>query len=140
MTTNTAARPGAVRLREVPAMRWLLEIDGIATGLTGLACLVAGGFVSDHSGLPTALLYPVGAFLVVLGAALVAMSTRNVVPAGWVWGIAVLNAIWVIDSVVVVASGWFDVTTVGTAGVLLQAAVVAGFVAGYVVILRRIPA
>ncbi|WP_236831769.1 hypothetical protein [Blastococcus sp. KM273128] len=47
------------------------------------------------------------------------------------------NALWTAASVVVVATGGFELTGAGTAWVLLQAAVVAGFAGLQVAGLRR---
>ncbi|TDD98888.1 hypothetical protein [Jiangella asiatica] len=139
MTTNTVARTASVaRVRETPLLRWVLELDGVGTGLNGLAYLVAAGWIGDRLGLPTALLYPAGAFLVLAGAVLVALSTRRVVPVAWLWGVVAINAVWVVDSVVVAAAGWFDLTTAGTVWVLAQAALVAGFAVVETVAIRRV--
>ncbi|TDD73137.1 hypothetical protein E1262_01260 [Jiangella aurantiaca] len=127
-TAGTAARtPAVARIRETPLLRWTLELDGIATALNGLVYVLAAGWVGDHLGLPTALLYPAGAFLVVVGALVFTVSTRREAPVLWVGAILVLNAVWAIDSVIVAAAGWFDPTTAGTVWILLQAGLVALF-------------
>ena len=48
-----------------------------------------------------------------------------------------VNALWVVDSLVVAAAGWFDLTTVGTVCVVVQAAVVAGLAVAEYAGLRR---
>lgn len=129
MAADTAARtPALARVRETPLLRWTLEFDGIVTALNGLVYVLAAGWVGDQLGLPAALLYPAGALLAVMGAFVFFVSTRREAPVLWVGAIIVLNAVWAIDSVVVVAAGWFDPTTAGTTWILLQAALVAGFV------------
>jgi hypothetical protein len=54
-----------------------------------------------------------------------------------VWGIIALNILWVIDSVVLVAAGWFALTVLGTVFVLVQALAVAIFADLEFVGLRR---
>jgi hypothetical protein len=133
MATNrfdTATRtPAVARIRETPLLRWMLEVDGVANVVIGLVYVLAAGWVSDELGLPTELLYPVGAFMLVCGAVIVAVSTRREAPVLWVGAIIVLNAVWAVDSVVVAAAGWFEPTTAGTIWILLQAGVVAAFAA-----------
>jgi hypothetical protein len=126
MTAQTAARtPAVARIRETPLLRWTLELDGVANVVTGLVYVLAAGWISDQLGLPTALLYPTGAFMIAAGAVIFAMSSRRSVPALWVGAVIVLNFVWAVDSVVVAAAGWFDPTTAGTVWILLQAGVVA---------------
>ncbi|NEE03370.1 hypothetical protein [Phytoactinopolyspora halotolerans] len=138
MAMDTINRAGnVVRVRENPLLRWALEIDGAVSALNGLAYVVAAGALSDLLGLPTALLVPAGAFLVVYGLVLVAMSMRSTVGRAVVRTVIVLNALWVADSIVVAASGWFDASTAGIVWILLQAAVVAGFAVAQAGGLRR---
>ena len=54
-----------------------------------------------------------------------------------VWAIIAFNLAWVVGSVVLVAAGWFELTVLGTAFVLLQAAAVALFACLEFVGLRR---
>ncbi|WP_053205353.1 hypothetical protein [Jiangella muralis] len=129
MAADTATRtPAVARIRETPLLRWTLEFDGIVTALNGLVYVLAAGWVGDQLGLPTALLYPAGALLVVMGAFVFFVSTRRAAPVLWVGAIIVLNAVWAIDSVIVIAAGWFDPTTAGAMWILLQAAMIAVFV------------
>jgi hypothetical protein len=130
MAADTVSRtPAVARIRETPLLRWALELDGVANVLTGLAYVLAAGWISDRLGLSTTLLYSAGAFMIVGGAVILAVSTRRSVPVLWVGAIIVLNAVWAVDSVVVAAAGWFDPTTAGTTWILLQAGVVAVFAA-----------
>lgn len=117
--------PAVARVRETPLLRWTLELDGLANVLIGLVYVLAAGWVGEELGLPAQLLYPVGAFMLVGGALVVAMSMRHSVPVLWVGALIVVNLVWAVDSVVVAATGWFDPTTAGTVWILLQAAAVA---------------
>ncbi|PZF79578.1 hypothetical protein [Jiangella anatolica] len=137
MAADTVARPAVARIRDTPLLRWTLEIDGIVTVLNGLAYVAAAGWVGDRLGLPTSLLYPAGAVLIVMGAFVFYVSTRREAPVSWVGAIIAINAVWVVDSVIVAAAGWFDPTTAGTVWILLQAALVAVFVELEWVGLRR---
>ncbi|HJV74524.1 MAG TPA: hypothetical protein VJ654_09905 [Noviherbaspirillum sp.] len=59
-------------------------------------------------------------------AALVAyIATRAQLSRGWVWAVVIANALWVIDSIVLLLSGWVSPSLLGQAFVLAQALVVA---------------
>ncbi|TDC48261.1 hypothetical protein E1212_21850 [Jiangella ureilytica] len=127
---DTVSRtPAVARIRETPLLRWTLELDGIASVVTGLVYVLAAGWLGDRLGLSTALLSSAGAVMLVGGAVVFAVSTRREAPVLWVGAIIVLNTVWAVDSVVVAATGWFHPTTAGTTWILLQAAVVAVFAA-----------
>lgn len=109
MTSTTYTEPArTVRVRETPLLRWALELDGAVSALNGLAYVVAAGAIGDLLCLPASLLRAAGAFLVVYGLALVVMSLRPRLRRTAVLAVVVLNALWVIDSVVVAVSGWFE--------------------------------
>ena len=57
------------------------------------------------------------------------------VPA--VWAIVAYNALWAIDSIVLLVSGYVAPTALGYAFVIFQAAVVAGFAGLQVIGLRK---
>lgn len=117
----------AVPLQRSGILRPALVLDAAVSGANGLVYLAAAGPVGDLLGLSPALLRGIGAAFLVWAAlvALVARSPRR----GAVTAIIVANAVWVVDSLVVAAAGWGDPTTTGTVWIVVQALVVAGFVA-----------
>jgi hypothetical protein len=66
---------------------------------------------------------------VLFAAALWFVATRPVVPRMAVADIVAANAVWALGSVAFAAAGASSPTTVGTAWIVLQALVVAGFAA-----------
>jgi glucose uptake protein GlcU len=59
-------------------------------------------------------------------AAFIAFAARNTPQLRWpVWGVVIGNAIWVLDSVLLLLSGSVQPTAIGTAYVIAQAVVVA---------------
>lgn len=126
---NTARPAPATRAAVDQPLRLWLNLDALASGALGLL-FVAGSIVLDGLlGIPTAALLSLGAFLVVWAAVLRVVSTRAVINHAAVWAVVVLNALWVVDSIAVIAFGWFDLTGVGVALVLAQAGAVAVFIA-----------
>lgn len=118
-------------------LRLVLKLDAVATGAVGVLSLAAGRLLDDLFGTPTVLLVPVGLFLVLYAAAIWIVGTRRRVSRPAVWAAIVVNLLWVVDSVVVVAAGWFPLTGLGVAFVLGQGAAVACFAAAQLYALQR---
>jgi hypothetical protein len=118
-------------------LRLALRLDAAASGAFGLLSLVAGPLLDAWLGIPPAVRWPVGLFLVAYAAALwaAAMPSRIYRPSAW--GVIVLNGLWVIASGAVVAGGWLGLTGLGVAVVLAQAVGVALFAELQVMGLRR---
>jgi hypothetical protein len=118
-------------------LRVALRIDALASAASAALALLAGPILADLLGTPLSLLWPTGVFLVAWAAALWYVSSRPRPNATAVWAIIGLNILWVVDSIVLIAAGWFALTVLGTAFVLLQAAAVAVFADLEFVGLRR---
>jgi len=80
---------------------------------------------------------PVGLFLIVYAAAIWVVATRPRVSRPVAWTAVAINVVYAVDAIVAVVSGWFALTVLGTAFVLLQAAAVALFAAAQFYALRR---
>lgn len=108
-----------------PFLRRVLLADAVLSAATGVLLTFASGTLSRLLGLPAPLLVVAG--LVCLGfAALVGWLGRSsAAPRGLLWVVVAGNALWAIDSVLLLATGWVDPTLLGIAIVLFQAAVVA---------------
>lgn len=130
MTTTTATR------RPLDLLRLALRLDAV-TGANGAAYLLAAPALADLLGVPSGTLRGLGAFLLAYAGAVALVAARPVVSAVATEGVVAANALWAAGSVAVVVTGGFDLTGAGTAWVLLQAAVVAGFAAVQLVALRR---
>ena len=118
-------------------LRLALKLDAVASGAVGVLSLAAGPVLAGLLGTPLALLVPVGLFLVAYAAAIWIVGSRRRVSKPAARAVIVINLLWVIDSVMVVAAGWFSLTALGTAFVLAQAAAVALFAAAQLYALRR---
>ena len=90
-------------------LRRALMVDGVVSGLSGLALLAVPGPIAAFIGLgSSAVVAVVGAGLVVYGAALVRSARRETLRPGETVTTIVLNAAWIVGSVAVIAAGWLN--------------------------------
>lgn len=134
---STHAQTIARRTSGTSLLRRALQLDGVASGVMGLGFLAGGAALDSALGLPSTFLWAVGAFLVPYAAALLFIASRPQVNRVAAWVIAVGNVVWSVDSVVLLATGWYDVTLLGEVVVLGQAVAVLGFAAAQYLGLRR---
>jgi hypothetical protein len=104
-----------------------LLADAAISGVTGLMLLLGGGVLSNVLGVPAPLLRMTGAILIPFAIAVLYFSAPPRLTRGAVQTIMTANVIWVVASVAVLVSGAIAPTTLGTAFVIFQAIVVAGF-------------
>ncbi|MEV3984036.1 hypothetical protein [Nonomuraea sp. NPDC049758] len=112
---------------EAKLLRFALKQDAVGSGANGLVFLAVAAIFGSMFGLPAALLVPAGVFLVAYAASLLLLAARPVVNRAAVVAVMVVNVAWVIASVETLIAGWFPLTGLGTAYVIVQAVVVAGF-------------
>jgi hypothetical protein len=110
-------------------LRTALQLDAAVTGVNGAAYLALAGPLEELLGLDAALLRGTGAFLLVFAALVGVAAARPVPRPGAVGAIVAANVAWAVASVIVAAAGWDSPATAGTAWILMQATVVAGFAA-----------
>ncbi len=120
-----------------PFLRRVLLADAIASGATGLLLFVGAGWLADLLQLPDALLRPVGLFLILYGAFVAYVATRVNASRGTVWAIIIVNALWAVDSIVLLVSGWVTPNALGYVFVIAQALVVAAFAEAQTIGLRQ---
>ncbi|MFJ2015091.1 hypothetical protein ACIQJ8_31885 [Streptomyces globisporus] len=106
--------------------RLALKLDGVATGLNGIAYLALATVLDSFFGVPTAVQYPVGAFLLYAVGVLV-IGTRKEISRTGLMAVIVANLLWVVLSLVVVVSGVLSPTGVGAVWIVLQGLTVGGF-------------
>ena len=118
-------------------LRRSLELDGAASGLTGVLLLVAAGPVSTLIGnAAPGVARVVGALLVVYAAALLWNARRATVARGEVVVAVLLNIGWVVGSAALIALG--PLTVLGNVAVAAVAVAVLGFTLLEIVGLRRL--
>ena len=125
MTTTTIDRLAAVPGEALT--RVALKLDAVVTGANGDTYLALASVLDGPLGVPAGFLRGVGAFLIVFAACVAFTATRPALNRKAVQAVIALNALWVVDSIALVALGWYDPTTAGSVWTILQAGVVAGF-------------
>jgi hypothetical protein len=110
-------------------VRFAFLLDAAATAATGLLLVAGARPLAPVLGLPEPLLFWAGAVLLPFAALVFALARRPSAPRGWAWAVVAVNALWVADSLLLLASGWIAPTALGVAFVLGQAAAVAGLAA-----------
>ncbi|RBY92566.1 hypothetical protein [Blastococcus sp. TF02A-30] len=123
--------------RRPDLLRTALRLDAAVTGANGAAYLLAAPWLSDVLGVPSGALLGLGGFLLAYAVAVAAVAARRPAPVPAVEAVVAANALWAAASVAAVVAGAFDLTALGTAWVLLQAAVVAAFALVQIAGLRR---
>ncbi len=129
--TTTATRP-----RTLDLLRLTLRLDAVVTGANGAAYLAAAPWLTDLLGVPAGSLRGLGAFLLAYAAGVWLVAARPRVSGVATEVVAGANLLWAAASVAAVVTDRFPLTGIGTAWVLLQAAVVAGFAAAQLTALR----
>jgi hypothetical protein len=118
-------------------LRLALLADALVSGATGLLAFAGASLLDTLLGLPTEFLRYAGLSLIPYAAIVAYVGTRPSVSRAAVWAIVAYNALWAIDSIVLLASGYVAPSALGYAFVIFQAAVVAGFAGLQVVGLRK---
>jgi hypothetical protein len=134
--TTTAPRTRPLDLLRADPLRTALRADAVVTGANGLAYLAAAPLLTGLLGIPPGALRGVGAFLLAFAAGVWLVAARPRVSGTATEVVVGANLLWAAGSVAAVVTDRFPLTGAGTAWVLLQAAVVAGFAAAQLAALR----
>ena len=108
-------------------LRNALVADAIATAATGILLAAASNWLEGWLDIPATLLFYAGAALIPFAGFVLYLSARNQISRWAMWTVVVCNALWVIDSFLLLASGWITPSMLGYAFVIAQALVVAAF-------------
>jgi hypothetical protein len=106
-------------------LRNILWLDALSCLISGAASLAFGQVLAGPLGLPLGLLQGSGLILLLV-AAFIAFAAKNTPQLRWpVWGVVIGNAVWVLDSILLLLAGDIQPTAFGTTYVIAQALVVA---------------
>jgi hypothetical protein len=108
-------------------LRLALLADATVSGVTGLAMMLGAGVVDGLLGVPGELLRYAGLSLLPFAALVAFLATRESLSRPAAWAVVAYNALWAVDSIVLLASGWIAPTALGYAFIAFQALVVAIF-------------
>ena len=118
-----------------PFLRRVLTIDAAVSG--ALLLVLGAGLLVHPLGLPEALMRIAGAVLIAYAAFVGWLATRENPSRPIVWAVVAVNALWAIDSLLILLLGWVAPSTLGIVFVVGQAVVVAVFAELQVIGLRR---
>ncbi len=105
----------------------VLLADALSCAAAAIILLSAGGALSGLFGLPPMLLMGAGAALLAFALGVAWVATRHPIPRKGVWTVIIVNAIWALDSILLLLSGRVEPTLLGQGFVLIQALVAAVF-------------
>jgi hypothetical protein len=115
-------------LNASPLLRRALLADGLVGLLTGALLVLAAGWFAELLALPRELLLASGWALLPLGVFLVWLGSCEQVNRLLVWAVLAVNALWVVDSLVLLVAGWVAPNLLGQFFVIGQALVVLLFI------------
>lgn len=115
-TTLTAGR--------TPLLTRVLWADALLTGGFALVLAVAATPLAGLFALPEPLVRWAGIGLLPVAAFVAYLASRPVPPRGGVWALIAVNALWAVDSVFLLFTGWVDPNPLGIAFVVAQALLV----------------
>jgi hypothetical protein len=119
-------------------LRRALLADAAASVGTGLLLAFGADYLAGLLGLPVALMRYAGMSLLPFAAIVLLVGLQANPPRIPVLAIIAYNALWAIDSIVLLASGLVHPTLLGSAFVIAQAVTVGGFAALQWVGLKRL--
>jgi hypothetical protein len=108
-------------------LRRVLLADAATCGAFGLLLMLGGGRVEQLLGLPAELSRYAGISLLPFAAFLIYLAMRENLSPTVVWAVIVLNALWTIDSFLLLLTGWVAPTDLGYAFIIAQAVGVTAF-------------
>lgn len=106
-------------------LRRVLAFDAISCVGMGALMIAGAALAEPVLGIPASLLETSGAALLPFAAFVGWLASRESPPAAGVWTAIAINAIWVVDSLLLAAGTWQQPTTLGIALIVGQALVVA---------------
>jgi hypothetical protein len=118
-------------------LRLVLLADAITCTATGLMMMIGSDALEQSLGLPAALLRYAGFSLLPFAVFLLYLAARQQSSASPVWAAILLNALWTVDSLLILVTGWVAPTEVGYVLVIAQALGVAMLAALEYVGLRK---
>ena len=111
-------------IRASSLLRRVLIVDAVCSGAMGIAMLALADVFANLLQLPVALVREAGIILLPFAAFVGFVASRREPARIVVWTIIALNAVWVVDSIVLLFTGWVAPNALGYVFVIAQAAVV----------------
>ncbi|MGH9842528.1 MAG: hypothetical protein ACREEM_27620 [Blastocatellia bacterium] len=112
-------------IRIATFLRGVLFADAATCAAMGLLMTLFSTRLGDFLALPAPLLFYAGLSLFPFAGFLPYVATRGKTAALLVWAIVIANAVWTLDSILILLAGWVTPNTFGLGFVVFQAAGVA---------------
>ena len=106
-------------------LRGVLFADAATCAATGLLSIIFSEALAAFLELPAQLLFYAGLSLLPFAAFLLFAAPRRQAGAVFVWAIILLNALWTLDSFLILLAGWVAPNAFGSGFVIFQAVGVA---------------
>lgn len=106
-------------------LRRALQGDAVITGAMALLLVTGASLLAPLLNLPESFLRQVGIFLIVYAAMVGFLGTREQMPKVAVWLVIAANAVWAIDSIGLLFTGWVSPNMLGQLFIAAQAVSVA---------------
>jgi hypothetical protein len=127
-------------IRASSLLRRVLVVDAVTSGAMGLAMIAFAELLANLLQLPVELVSEAGIVLLPFAAFVGFVASRSEPARLLVWTIIALNVVWVVDSIVLLFTGWVAPNALGYAFVVAQAAAVLLFADFEYMGLKRSPA
>jgi hypothetical protein len=121
-------------------LRLVLLADAAATAATGVLMVAGSTLLERWLNIPAALLFWAGLALLPYAGFVYYLASQAHIARPAVWTVIACNAVWAIDSLLLLTTGWISPSTLGYAFVIGQAVVVAAFCELQFTGLRRVSA
>jgi hypothetical protein len=108
-----------------PLLRKALLADALLSGITGLALALLAGTLAAPLGLTVGLLRWSGIILIPYAAFVARIGKRERIQRALVFVVVACNAVWALDSVLLLVADWIEPSILGEVFVVGQAAIVA---------------
>ena len=108
-------------------LRRALQIDALFSGVSALLLVFGAGLLAPLTNLPEGFLRNTGLVLVVFVLGVGYLASREMMPKAAVWAVIAINAVWTIDSIALLASGWVSPNLLGQVLIVMQAIAVGVF-------------
>lgn len=124
-------------LNASPLLRRALLADGLVGLATGSLLVLLADWYANLLALPADLLYGAGLALLPLGLFLAWLGCQERINRLLVWAVIAINALWAVDSLALLFSGWVSPNLLGQVFVIGQAALVLLFLELELIGLKR---
>src|SRR5918994_4830527 len=91
-------------------LRRALRLDAVVTGASAVAYAGGAALLSDWFGVPALFLVAIGAFLAAYAVGVARLATRAAMPVPAVLAVIRLNAVWAVESLLLLAFDGFSPT------------------------------